>query len=154
MNPDGEIRDTYQHLTKVFEMQEEDFFKAYCGNNPKSRITQYEKWHAVYRSQIEAMQNSNNDMAFSSLWIAQNMYKEMPKNSIIHFGIHRSRNHKDIPVDRLPEVPLTSGGRLLRKHPPELSHPLHASCSGGSFGLIALSSPGLLCRHGGYSLPG
>lgn len=35
VNPDGEIRDTYQHLTKVFEMQEEDFFKAYCGNNPK-----------------------------------------------------------------------------------------------------------------------
>lgn len=90
VNPDGEIRDTYQHLTKVFEMQEEDFFKAYCGNNPKSRITQYEKWHAVYRSQIEAMQNSNNDMAFSSLWIAQNMYKEMPKNSIIHFGILNS----------------------------------------------------------------
>lgn len=90
VNPDGEIRDTYQHLTKVFEMQEEDFFKAYCGNNPKSRITQYEKWHAVYRSQIEAIQNSNNDMAFSSLWIAQNMYKEMPKNSIIHFGILNS----------------------------------------------------------------
>lgn len=45
VNPDGEIRDTYQQLTKVFEMQEEDFFKAYCGNNPKSRITQYEKWH-------------------------------------------------------------------------------------------------------------
>ena len=90
VNSDGEIRDTYQHLTKVFEMQEEDFFKAYCGNNPKSRITQYEKWHAVYRSQIEAIQNSNNDMAFSSLWIAQNMYKEMPKNSIIHFGILNS----------------------------------------------------------------
>lgn len=90
VNSDGEIRDTYQHLTKVFEMQEEDFFKAYCGNNPKSRITQYEKWHAVYRSQIEVMQNSNNDMAFSSLWIAQNMHKNMPKNSIIHFGILNS----------------------------------------------------------------
>ena len=63
-------------------MQEEDFFKAYCGNNPKSRITQYEKWHAVYRSQIEAIQNSNNDMAFSSLWIAQNMYSiEIMKES-------------------------------------------------------------------------
>ena len=29
-------------------------------------------------------------MAFSSLWIAQNMHKKMPKNSIIHFGILNS----------------------------------------------------------------
>ena len=36
------------------------------------------------------MQNYDNDMAFSSLWIAQNMHKNMPKNSIIHFGILNS----------------------------------------------------------------
>lgn len=72
VNPDGEIRDTYQQLTKVFEMQEEDFFKAYCGNNPKSRITQYEKWHAVYRSQIEAIQKG----LFFMTQIVSNYMKE------------------------------------------------------------------------------
>ena len=90
VNPDGEIRDTYQHLTKVFEMQEEDFFKAYCEHHQKSQITQYEKWHAIYHSRIEAMRNCDNEMAFSSLWIAQNMHKKMPKNCIIHFGILNS----------------------------------------------------------------
>ncbi len=90
VNSDGEIRDTYQHLTKVFEMQEEDFFMAYCDYYQIGQTTQYEKWHAVYNLRIEAMQNYDNDMAFSSLWIAQNMHKNMPKNSIIHFGILNS----------------------------------------------------------------
>lgn len=90
VNSDGEIRDTYQHLTKVFEMQEEEFFKAYCEHHKTGQTTQYERWHAVYNSRIETLQSCNNDMAFSSLWIAQNMYKKMPKNSIIHFGILNS----------------------------------------------------------------
>ncbi|MBC5781040.1 thiamine pyrophosphate-binding protein [Blautia difficilis] len=90
VNSDGEIRDTYQHLTKVFEMQEEEFFKAYCEHHKTGQTTQYERWHAVYNSRIETLQSCNNDMAFSSLWIAQNMHKKMPKNSIIHFGILNS----------------------------------------------------------------
>ena len=90
VNSDGEIRDTYQHLTKVFEMQEEEFFKAYCEHHKTGQTTQYERWHAAYNSRIETLQSCDNDMAFSSLWIAQNMHKKMPKNSIIHFGILNS----------------------------------------------------------------
>ena len=90
VNPDGEIRDTYQHLTKVFQMPEEVFFKAYCEQRPIGQTTQYEKWHAIYNSRVEAMQNCDNDMAFSSLWIAQNMHEKLPKDSIIHFGILNS----------------------------------------------------------------
>ena len=40
---DESINSILQQTYSNFE--EEDFFKAYCGNNPKSRITQYEKWH-------------------------------------------------------------------------------------------------------------
>ena len=90
INPDGEIRDTYQHLTKVFEMPEEFFFNAYCEKSLTSQTTQYKKWYAIYNSRVEDMLSHNNDMAFSSLWIAQNMYKKMPQNSIIHFGILNS----------------------------------------------------------------
>lgn len=90
VNIDGEIRDTYQHLTCVFEMNEEYFFEAYCDNDLKKNVMQYEKWYKEYCILKEALQSNNKNMKYSSMWIAQNMYRKMPAHSVIHFGILNS----------------------------------------------------------------
>ena len=90
VNIDGEIRDTYQCLTKVFEMREELFFKQYCEQKQENETTHYKKWHDKYLLMIENMKDKDEELEFSSLWIAQNMHDKMPKDCVIHFGILNS----------------------------------------------------------------
>lgn len=88
VNADGEIRDTYQHLTNVFEMSEESFFEAYCENTVEEKTEQYEKWYNAYSNLNNALEDA--ELPFSSMWIAQKMHSKMPANSVIHFGILNS----------------------------------------------------------------
>ena len=90
VNIDGEIRDTYQHLTCVFEMNEDCFFEAYHDKSSEQNVTQYEKWYKEYQVLKEELQSKDRDMKYSSLWIAQNMHCKMPVHSVIHFGILNS----------------------------------------------------------------
>lgn len=85
---DGEIRDTYQHLTNVFEMNEICFFEAYGENTVEKKTGQYEKWHKAYCNLRNALENT--ELPYSSMWIAENMHDKMPLNSVIHFGILNS----------------------------------------------------------------
>ncbi len=90
VNPDGEVRDTYKHLTNVFEMEEEAFFEYYSAKHASNQITQYEQWNQEYQDLVMTMKADDEKMAFSSLWIAQNIHMKLPKNSVIHFGILNS----------------------------------------------------------------
>lgn len=90
VNPDGEIRDTFKKLTKVFEMQEADFFKKYCEKKEKAENTQYEQWSSEYSYLKEELKKKEDDLKLSSLWIALNTYNKLPKNSVVHFGILNS----------------------------------------------------------------
>lgn len=85
---DGEIRDTYQHLTNVFEMNEICFYEAYGENTVEKKTGQYEKWHKAYCNLRNALENT--ELPYSSMWIAENMHDKMPLNSVIHFGILNS----------------------------------------------------------------
>lgn len=85
---DGEIRDTYQHLTNVFEMNEICFFEAYGENTVEKKTGQYEKWHKAYCNLRNALENT--ELPYSSMWIAENMHDKMSLNSVIHFGILNS----------------------------------------------------------------
>ena len=90
VNIDGEVRDTYQLLTNVFEMSETCFFESYCDNSLRKGTTQYDKWHEKYYKLENELKNNDARMEYSSMWIAQNMHSELPKNSVIHFGILNS----------------------------------------------------------------
>lgn len=86
INPDGEIRDTFNHLKYVFEMTEEYFFEKYSKNNienNKSFITKWkEKYNEVY-SKIDSL-------PFSNIWIAFQTAPKIPDDSILHLGILNS----------------------------------------------------------------
>ena len=87
VNPDGEIRDTFRKLTKVFEMEEIDFFKHYVGNEKyNSHRELLDTWLSEY-SRIERM---IPEIPFSNIWIARNTIQKLPKNSVVHFGIWNS----------------------------------------------------------------
>lgn len=90
VNIDGEVRDTYQLLTNVFEMGETCFFESYCDNFLRKGTTQYDKWHEKYCKLENELKNNDARMEYSSMWIAQNMHSKLPKNSVIHFGILNS----------------------------------------------------------------
>ena len=95
VNEDGEIRDTFHKLQYVFEMQEKDFFSHYA---------QEKKYKDGYlqtcREEYEEMYKHIPELPFSNVWIAQQLAKVLPENSVLHLGILntlRSWNFFEIP---------------------------------------------------------
>ena len=90
VNPDGEIRDTYKCLKKVFEMEEIEFFKYYNARKKGNSRDSFEKWDNEYKDILKRIEMKEESIPFSSFWIAKNTYKLLPVNSIVHFGILNS----------------------------------------------------------------
>lgn len=97
VNPDGEIRDTFKTLTKVFEMEEETFFRYYVNEvENKKENTLVKEINAEY----ERLYNKIPELPLSNPWIAKNTINKLPENSVIHFGILnslRSWNYFNLP---------------------------------------------------------
>lgn len=92
VNADGEIRDTFKCLTKVFEMEETLFFERYANMLPtrEYNISHFKKWRKEYERIRDILKGHESDIPFSSLWIAHEMHDKIPKNSVMHFGILNS----------------------------------------------------------------
>lgn len=97
VNPDGEIRDTFKKMKNIFQMQEIDFFKYYTKGKEKgskeSLLNEYKKQYNYLYSLIP-------ELPFSNIWIAQQLSKLIPTNSVIHLGIRnsiRSWNYFEVP---------------------------------------------------------
>lgn len=80
---DGEVIDTYDKLTKIFQGNLELFFT----NAEKQEID-----HEFYRIWVEKNKNKTNqfDVPFSNVYIAQQLHDKIPKSSIIQFSILNS----------------------------------------------------------------
>lgn len=83
VNEDGELRDTFRKLTKVFAMQELQFFTHYIGNQKIKETSKYNRF------QKEANEKYCNlvDVPFSNGWIASYLYDKLPLGSVVHLGI-------------------------------------------------------------------
>lgn len=87
VNPDGEIRDTFNHLTNVYEMTEEYFFTSYNKMiNTKSNDSYIKEWKDENNKLLDKL----GELPFSNIWIAKKTTKLLPKNSILHLGILNS----------------------------------------------------------------
>ena len=89
VNPDGEIRDTFNKLRYVFEMEEEIFFKKTIDSKEADSKTDnyfYNEWVNEYN----LIKNNIPELPFSNIWISQNTISHLPDNSIIHFAILNS----------------------------------------------------------------
>ena len=85
VSPDGELRDTWGKLRRVFMMPEEEFFNRYSEENP-SKIDYLEKINA----EIESLTAKIPELPFSNIWMAQHMHEKLPAGCEFHLGIYHS----------------------------------------------------------------
>ena len=87
VNPDGEIRNVFGHLSAVFEMSEYAFFKHYATTENKTGgMTYYREW----KDEQESLYAKVPELPFSNLWCAQNAGKRLPDGSALFLGIENS----------------------------------------------------------------
>lgn len=91
---DGAVVDTYGYLTKIFECPDFYFFeqmtqKVICEH------TYFETWKT-----LNDTMNYDVDVPLSNIFVAQQYYKHIPKNSIMNFAILNSlRSWSYFPLD-------------------------------------------------------
>ena len=79
--PDGEIRDTFGKLSKVFEMPEKTFFEKYSTEKKDN-----DSFIQEYQAEIRDIEKAIPELPFSSIYLAQKMSKQLPVNSVLHLG--------------------------------------------------------------------
>jgi 2-succinyl-5-enolpyruvyl-6-hydroxy-3-cyclohexene-1-carboxylate synthase len=83
---DGELRDTFKTLTRVFEMPESVFFSNYSKSSSETKNSYFNKCF----EKLEEFRNRIPELPFSNLWIASQTASRIPDNSVIHFAILNS----------------------------------------------------------------
>lgn len=111
VHPDGEVRDTFKRLSKVFEMEEEQFFEYYTADagSAGKRTERYEQFHDA----CLALQEKVPGLPFSNAWIAQNTVDRLPAGSELHLGILntlRTWSYFDIAHEKSIEAYSNTGG--------------------------------------------
>lgn len=105
VNPDGEIRDKSHRTTKVFQMEEKDFFEAYIrlAENVSRGIEGKQFGHEFLRfclSECKRVSSKIPELPFSNAWVAQHTANRLPENCALHLGILntvRTWNFFDVP---------------------------------------------------------
>lgn len=97
VNPDGEIRDYFRRLSKVFEMDESEFFDYYSDS-----VDILCDYYNSCESLLTKVRSSMGEFPFSNIWAAQQIAPNLPHGSYVHLGILnslRSWNFFDLPND-------------------------------------------------------
>lgn len=85
VNPDGELRDTWGKLRRVFMMPEEEFFNRYSEEG-----TSHTEYLDAVNAEIAELENQIPELPFSNIWMAQHMHKMLPAGCEFHMGIYHS----------------------------------------------------------------
>lgn len=85
VSSDGALRDSFGTLRRVFMMPEIEFFKHYA----KEGIFHTEYLNE-FTKEIEIVKSKIPELPFSNIWMAQQMYNQVPANTEMHFGIYHS----------------------------------------------------------------
>ena len=94
---DGELCDTFQKLTNIFQMSELEFFATYNEWKDDKKLSSYHWFSSVY----DSLYNSIPELPFSNVWAAKTMFERIPKNSVLHLGIRNSlRSWGYFPLDK------------------------------------------------------
>ncbi|MCK9154892.1 MAG: thiamine pyrophosphate-binding protein [Paludibacteraceae bacterium] len=84
ISEDGVFRDRFKKITYLFNMKVDDFFLCYIKDSLNIiNITYYQS----FKERDEKIRSLIPNLPFSNIWIAQNLYKSLPKSSVLHLGI-------------------------------------------------------------------
>ena len=87
VNPDGEIRDTFHSMTKIFEMTEEFFFeKMNLQLNTETENLYFKEW----QNEMDKFELNSLDLPFSNAWLASVALPKLPSNCTLYLGILNS----------------------------------------------------------------
>lgn len=104
---DGELKDRFGKLTKVFEMPEKCFFEHYINEvhlRNNSVLKQYSEFDTYLRNKIP-------ELPFSNIWVAQQMANRLEEGCILHLGILNSlRAWNFFPISERIDVYSNVGG--------------------------------------------
>ena len=93
---DGKVVDTYNKLTRIYQMSIEDFFGSFLQSKNIEVHSYYDAWKSLY-DKIDF----DVDVPLSHLFVALQLYKKIPENSVMHFAILSSLNTWSyMPLDR------------------------------------------------------
>lgn len=87
VNEDGVVRDLFGNLTYVFQMGEEKFFNHY--GNVQTRKLEPTLIKKV-KKERENLLGQIGELPFSNLWVASQVEKDLPDNSVLHLAILNS----------------------------------------------------------------
>ncbi len=97
VNPDGEIRDPEKKLTRVFAMEEVDFFRYYADLKKGEKHDSYSKeWKNEYQNILAKAP----ELPFCNVWIAKTLSNLLPENCVFHLSgsnTARAWNYFQIP---------------------------------------------------------
>lgn len=85
VSEDGEVRDLFKKLSCIFEMEEESFFVHYSTEADKDP-----NYLNECKKEYTAIYESIPELGFGNIFIAQELSKRLPQNSVIHFGVFNS----------------------------------------------------------------
>lgn len=85
ISPDGNLRDTFGTLRRVFMMPEEIFFEKYSD----TQFSHTELRDAML-AEVDTMMRKLAELPFSNIWMAQQMVNRLPANCELHLGINHS----------------------------------------------------------------
>lgn len=87
VSEDGEIRDPYNALTKVFQMPEEYFFAKYSEKETGNHHEQFD----MYQKVLEELYANIPELPFSNIWNVSQISKRLPKGSLLHLSASNTR---------------------------------------------------------------
>lgn len=97
VSEDGEIRDPYSKLTKVFEMPEDYFFSQYSKKQSSNTHALYDE----YKNELSKIYDRIPEIPFSNVWNAYQLTKRFPKGSLLH--ISSSNTRRCLNMFQMPE---------------------------------------------------
>lgn len=85
VSPDGQIRDTYGRLSKIFQMPESYFFNHYSSDDQSK-----DNYLRECEVEISKIREFVPELPFSNPWIAQQISNKLPNGSRLFLGILNS----------------------------------------------------------------
>ena len=86
VSPDGELRDQFNALSYVFQLDELDFLRYYTPQQYEEKKTYLEQCLSLDKHIREKLP----EIPFSNVWIASRLYDKIPSGSALHFGVLNS----------------------------------------------------------------
>jgi 2-succinyl-5-enolpyruvyl-6-hydroxy-3-cyclohexene-1-carboxylate synthase len=87
VSSDGEIKDPFRRLSKIFNMDIESFCTHFI--NKGSNVKNINRFNSFKKITTE-LRNEIGDLPLSNIWIAKELHKNIPSFSNMHFGILNS----------------------------------------------------------------